>query len=303
MRIVVISDLHGHLPELPDFDLLIIGGDVCPVTNHNRHFQEDWLNGTFSTWINSLPYRNVFSRVVMIAGNHDGYFEGMSKKKKEDWLSHIKDNRLVYLNNEEYDFEYLEVDELKHIKLFGCPYCKIFGNWAFMRENLEKYYSAIPEGIDILVTHDAADINNLGLIQMGWYKGENAGNTLLAEHVKRVKPKYYFCGHIHSGNHSLEEIDGIKMANVSIMDENYNPTHKPLIIEDYGYRPDVCYPLIGNYEIEIDDGHGTTEGSELIGVFGTYEKALKTKRFLENQCPPEDGCKYASFDIHENFIL
>ena len=71
MRIVVISDLHGHLPELPDFDLLLIGGDVCPATNHNRYFQEDWLNGTFSTWINSLPYRNVFSRVVMIAGNHD----------------------------------------------------------------------------------------------------------------------------------------------------------------------------------------------------------------------------------------
>lgn len=303
MRIIVISDLHGHLPELPDFDLLIIGGDVCPVTNHNRHFQEDWLNGTFSTWINSLPYRNVFSRVVMIAGNHDGYFEGISKTRKQEWLSHIKDNRLVYLDNEEYTFEYFEVNEMKSIKIFGCPYCKVFGSWAFMRENLEKYYSAIPEGIDILVTHDAADINNLGLIQMGWYKGENAGNVALAQHLKRVKPKYYFCGHIHSGNHNIEEVDGIKMANVSIMDEDYNPTHEPLIIEDYGYRPDVCYPLIGNYEMVIDDGHDTTEGSELIGVFGTYEKALKTKRFLESQTPPNDGYKYASFDIHENFIL
>ena len=302
MRIVVISDLHGHLPELPDFDLLIIGGDVCPVTNHNRHFQEDWLNGTFSTWINSLPYRNVFSRVVMIAGNHDFVFEGISKTRKQEWLSHIKDNRLVYLDNEEYDFEYLEVDELKHIKLFGCPYCKIFGNWAFMRENLEKYYSAIPEDIDILVTHDAADINNLGLIQMGWYKGENAGNTLLAEHVKRVKPKYYFCGHIHSGNHNLEEIDGIKMANVSIMNEDYEPTHKPLIIEDYGYNPSICYPLIGNYEMVIDDGHDTTEGSELIGVFGTYEKALKTQKLLESH-NPEPGYGYKSFEIHENLIL
>ena len=303
MRIIVLSDLHGYLPELPDFDLLIIAGDVCPATNHNRHFQEYWLNHDFSIWVNSLRYRNIFSRVVMIAGNHDIYLEGLSKVRKNEWLSHhIVNNRLVYLDNEEYDFEYLEVDEPKHIKLFGCPYCKIFGNWAFMRENLEKYYSAIPEGVDILFTHDAADINNLGMISMGRYAGENAGNALLAEHVKRVKPKYYFCGHIHSGNHNLEEIDGIKMANVSIMNEDYEPTHEPLIIEDYGYNPSICYPLIGSYEMEIDDGHDTTEGNELIGVFGTYEKALKTLKLLESH-NPEPGYKYKSFEIHENLIL
>ena len=52
----------------------------------------------------------------------------------------------------------------------------------------------------------------------------------------------------------------------------------------------------------IDDGHDTTEGSELIGVFGTYEKALKTQKLLVSH-NPEPGYKYKSFEIHENLIL
>ena len=302
MKIIAISDLHGYLPVLEDFDLLLIAGDVCPVECHIRQYQEEWLRDEFTNWINGLQYRDAFSRVVMIAGNHDFALESISEKKKGEWLSNIKDNRLVYLDNEEYTFEYLDVNGIKQIKIFGCPYCKVFGRWAFMRENLDKYYSPIPEDVDILITHDAADINNLGLIQMGRQAGTNAGNAVLAEHLMRVKPKYYFCGHIHSGNHNLEEVDGIKMANVSLMDENYTPANMPLIIEDYGYRPDVCYPLLGNYIMKVDDGHGEEEGTELIGVFGTYEKALKTKRFLESQ-PAEMDYKYTSFDIHENIIL
>lgn len=301
MKIIVLSDLHGYLPILEDFDLLLIGGDVCPVNCHTRQYQEDWLKTDFADWINGLQYRDVFSRVVMIAGNHDMVLENISKKKKQEWLSTIKDNRLVYLDNEEYTFEYLET-ELKYVKIFGCPYCKKFGSWAFMRENLEKYYDPIPEDVDILITHDAADINNLGLIQMGWYKGENAGNKLLAEHVRRVKPEYYFCGHIHSGNHELTEVDGIKMANVSIMDENYHPTHKPLVI-DYKEVPGVVYPLFGDYIMKVDDGHDEEEGTELIAIFTTYEKALHMQKTLEEGITPRDDYRYERFRIDSYVVL
>ena len=301
MKAIILSDLHGYLPILPDFDLLLIGGDSCPTTNHSRQYQREWLGKDFAEWVNSLNYRDSYSRVVMIAGNHDLGLENISSAAKKEWLSKIKDNRLVYLDNELYAFNYFEADEPKEVTIFGCPYCKVFGNWAFMRENLEKYYSVIPEGVDILLTHDAADINNLGTIQMGAYAGENAGNKLLAEHVKRVHPKYYFCGHIHSGNHNLKEVDGIKMANVSIMDEYYRPTHNPLVL-DYEEVDGVVYLLLGKYERKIEDGGTIEKGTDVIGVFSTHEKALDTQKGVEKMNPQPGYC-YTSFYIQSNIII
>lgn len=80
MKIIVTSDLHGTLPEIKtEFDLLLICGDICPVWNHDRRYQKEWLNTDFADWIKSLPYKNALSRVVCIAGNHDYFLEGIHK--------------------------------------------------------------------------------------------------------------------------------------------------------------------------------------------------------------------------------
>lgn len=233
MKTIIMSDLHGELPKIKEsFDLLLICGDVCPVWNHLRTYQWEWLNNEFVDWVNLLPYKDDrFSQVVMIAGNHDFIFEGLGKRKKEDWLKKMN-GKLVYLDNEEYTFTYFSNNPPQEYRIFGSPYCKVFGNWAFMREDLDKYYSMIPEGLDFLITHDAADIDGLGMINDKPWKGVNAGNTVLAEYVKKVKPKFYFCGHIHSGRHEIEKTEeGVVNANVSIMDESYDPVNDPLILD------------------------------------------------------------------------
>ena len=67
-RVVTIADLHGNLPtDLPDGDVLVIAGDVCPIADHAIAFQERWLKGPFPEWLESLPH----DEVVWIAGNHD----------------------------------------------------------------------------------------------------------------------------------------------------------------------------------------------------------------------------------------
>ena len=238
MNIIAISDIHGILPKIEDkFDLLLICGDICPIYNHDVLFQENWLKDTFIKWVITLPYKNDNSKVIFIAGNHDFWFEmnGSNKDKIYNYFIKPTNHRLVYLHNETYDFEYFdEMYNYKVLHIFGTPYCKLFGNWAFMKsdDELSKYYDPIPSNIDILMSHDAPNINGLGCINNGCFKGRNAGNNVLSNFIKMKKPKYVLCGHIHSGNHNLDKMQeqNTFTANVSILDENYKIKYNPLII-------------------------------------------------------------------------
>lgn len=232
---IAVSDLHGYLLKIDiPFDMMFLPGDVCPVWNHDRKYQKEWLNNVFAEWVKGLPFKNETSRVIMCGGNHDLVLENFSYADKKR-LEELCNGRLIYLDNEGTVVTIYEGEEKGYTdyQVFATPYCKIFGSWAFMRsdEALEEYYKMIPEHMDFVISHDAADINDLGLILMGMYRGENAGNKILAKHIERAKPKYYFCGHIHSGNHLLTDINGTKMANVSLMDEDYNSSHFPLVFK------------------------------------------------------------------------
>lgn len=230
IKVIASSDFHGTLPEITEpFDLFLICGDVCPVWNHNAQFQLEWLNGDFVEWINKLPFKNEWSKVLMVFGNHDFIGESMSETRIED-LHSLTHERLVILNNDTYEFDY---DEGKFLHIFGTPYCKIFGRWAFMRDSqyLDEKYGQCPKGVDIFISHDSPTINRAGTIHEGWQEGVDAGNELLDKHIERVKPKYFFSGHIHSGNHDFTNYNGTMIANVSLMNEKYNPVFEPLIFE------------------------------------------------------------------------
>ena len=234
MKVLVTSDTHGYLPEITEpFDLLLICGDVCPAHDHYFSYQIQWIETVFAPWVKNLPFRDEWSKVVMTWGNHD--FVGERANKTEiDNIQKIADGRLVILKNKDYDFEYLDENEgIKTLKIFGIPYCKIFGSWAFMvsNEKLREKYSMMPDNTDIFITHDSPKLNNLGMIQQGWNAGVDAGNPVLDEIILEKKPKYVFSGHIHSGNHNYEEVEGIMMANVSYIDEHYKPAYPILEFE------------------------------------------------------------------------
>lgn len=238
MQVIALSDLHGNLPKpeiVTPFDLMLICGDICPVWNHRTNYQEFWLRNSFNNWLRDLPYNDAFSRVVCIAGNHDFIFERLGRNKKADLLS-VLPSSFVYLEHELYTFEYLE-DDLKYITIFGTPYCAQFGNWAFMRssECLKEKFSEIPNEIDILISHESAfSMNGLGDISQGSYKGTQCGSRELSNAISRVQPKYFFCGHIHTGNHAFSRCvfadtnREMWSANVSILDEDYNESFNPL---------------------------------------------------------------------------
>lgn len=97
-------------------------------------------------------------------------------------------------------------------------------------ETLIKAYESMPQHCDIVISHDAPKLCGLGVIHQR-FDQEDVGNPWLADEMLRKHPRYTFCGHIHSGEHTLQTFDDMKMANVSLVDETYTETFKPLYLD------------------------------------------------------------------------
>ena len=230
MNVIIFSDNHGYLPKLNKCDLVIIAGDITPASDHSINWQKHWIVSVFIPWVNNLDC----DKVILVPGNHDFVFDQCEHEIKEIIASETK-GKLTVLIHEEYIYH--SNDGGSH-RIFGTPYCKLFYNWAFMKESdsLQRVYDQIPENLDILICHDTPNIAKQGLIRKGPWMGTNAGNKNLALTIYEKKPKIVFHGHIHSGSHIPLFYNGTYLQNVSIMDDNLNQEYQPLelVIENYG---------------------------------------------------------------------
>lgn len=230
MKFLATSDLHGWLPQISEeFDLLMICGDVCPDMYGIEYSQIDWFDKVFIPWVRTLPFKNAWSKVIYVPGNHDKCFDGLVSKLQIMLWEQNTDWHLKILVHDEYDFEYPVSDGTDVLRIFGTPYCTQFGNWSFMVDDdeLERKYSQIPSDIDILLSHDSPNIEKLGAVldEESRFYNPSAGNSILADHIWRVNPKIFHSGHMHSGNHNFILKGGVWMANVSLVDENINPSN------------------------------------------------------------------------------
>src|SRR5271165_3079350 len=80
MRIAILADQHGELPEIPSCDLMILSGDLCGgpeyingkwCPNLSDGFWAEWLCGTFTEWVRGAPY------TIVVGGNHDTTMESI----------------------------------------------------------------------------------------------------------------------------------------------------------------------------------------------------------------------------------
>ena len=226
MRVCAISDLHGNLPVLEPCDIVLICGDIIPLNIQTNSKESDtWFKGIFADWINNLSCDKVF----MVAGNHDFYLEHINKRenKIKEVLTDPTNGKVVYLNG----LTHGGVIYRKY-QIWGTPFCKMFGNWAFMRNNdvLKERYELMPDNCDIVLSHDSPMFNSLGRLGAQWHY-QDAGNPVLADVIHIKKPKYFFSGHLHEGNHKFEEVDGINCANVSILNDAYDVVYEPLYFD------------------------------------------------------------------------
>ena len=110
---------------------------------------------------------------------------------------------------------------------------------------LVEIYNKIPIGVDILMTHEAPDLAEVGYTHLDDGTKIPYHCYALTEAIKRKTPTYALCGHVHSGNHELTGVPVfgdaqfsdaqpwtiVNVANVSILDESYSINYKPLTFE------------------------------------------------------------------------
>jgi Icc-related predicted phosphoesterase len=200
MKICAVSDLHEHLIRLPKCELLIIAGDISGWGTL------EWFDTIFIPYLNTLK----FKQCILVFGNHDDMIyrdiDWMIVKKK------LPENVKVLINE---SFVY------KGIRFYGSPNTAPFDDF-----DPKLVYSMIPDDTDILITHCPP----FGIGDC--VKGEdyNLGSIPLLTRITQVKPKIHIFGHIHTGKKYVKW-KGTRFYNVSILNENYEPSYKPTIIK------------------------------------------------------------------------
>lgn len=178
LTILATSDLHGHLPEVPECDLFLIGGDICPLVNESLSRQLAWLDGSFRKWLTEIPAKYI----VGIAGNHDFIFETPSVAELHLPWRYLQDSLTV----------------VEGLRIYGIPWVPMSG-WAFHQndEGLQLRYGAVPRGTDIVLSH-GPPFGYGDKVSMGCSEG-HLGCAHATSMMRRIRPKAFVCGHIHEG--------------------------------------------------------------------------------------------------------
>ena len=225
MKICAISDLHGDLIDIEPCDLVLVCGDSVPLNvQSSTNRTKKWYKEKFTKWAENLPCE----KVIFIAGNHELGFKGHQIIYESLFPT---SNKITYLCHKEYVFTH----NGKDYGIFGTPYCKKFGNWAFMYPDdvLKQIFNEIPEGLDILITHDQPYEYGDILLQEDcpWADGNHIGSKPLLDAILEKQPRFQFNGHLHSCSHEKIMMGNTVHYNVSMKDEKYNIVYEPLYLE------------------------------------------------------------------------
>lgn len=206
MKIVAMSDLHGRLPAVPECDVLLIAGDICPNfcydTGRDRLRQMEWLRDKYATWEETVPAKSIF----VTPGNHD-WFAGMSAVNRskmfiDEGVDVLQDGRLF--------------------RFWFSPWIPPIGHWNYCqpRDRRKEFFAQIPENLDVLVTHGPAH----RVLDYSW-SNEPCGCPELRQAIYQKKPKFHMFGHIHEGQRHTRhtKLGETHMFNVAMFGDDWQP--------------------------------------------------------------------------------
>ncbi len=239
MKILAIGDPHGDLNKLrripkEDIDLILITGDLGDAKIIRKMFFENVerrkkglpekkfpkslkIKGQkeiYTSSIKVLEYLSKFATIYTIFGNVEPTNQSLRKKSKElgvklpsitDKISLMKNVKLI--NNKLIAKQGVKIGGLAYYSDFRVTKEFFSGDLASLKKAeistkkarliLNKF-----KQLDILVCHQPP----YGILDKVTAKfapkhtqGKHAGSKLILDYIKRHKPRYVFCGHIHEG--------------------------------------------------------------------------------------------------------
>lgn len=219
--------------DASDCDIVILAGDIV---SGGGIVSPDWLDRVFIPWCK----KHAEQEIVYVPGEKDHFLLG---------LEHTPEVQLGRLRNVHCLCDKLV--ELHGIKIYGTPWVLDRHTWTdaiqgvksgyeVTSAELEKHFSAIPDGVDILVSHAVPYVDK-EFVDFDVRKGEHLGSEELTRAIQRAKPKCVICGHVARGGFCD---DPSQIGNTSV----YNVS--------YGLGIENCdYPLAASkFDIEISDG-------------------------------------------------
>lgn len=199
VRFVHVSDTHGlhRRVHVPEGDVLVHTGD---------------LTGNYATDANLLPHlRDVvawlaelaqrFSRVILIAGNHDTLLDDRGGSHQLDEARRVLEalpSNCIYLDGESGN----GMVEYRGLHIWGCPVTvsrletlsKRYVSNAFERtfDVRQRVWDRIPEGLDVLLTHAPP---------AGVLSRDGVGCSALLARLRAMRrpPRLHCFGHDHTG--------------------------------------------------------------------------------------------------------
>ena len=214
MKLCIISDTHTYHKRIGidkyEADVLIHCGDI--TGNGGIAAITDFL-----TWFNGLDQ---FKHKIFIAGNHDWLFQRNGSLAR-DTVENVGKGSIIYLEDQE-----VVID---NVRFYGTPVQPPFMNWAFnvFEPKLTEHWKAIPDGIDVLITHGPPYMIGDYVPNSMQHEGSP---SLYKEITDRIKPKVHCFGHIHEG-YGIKELYGIKFVNASCLNDEYMVVNDPVIVE------------------------------------------------------------------------
>ena len=217
MRVVALADLHGFLPaSLPECDLLLIAGDLTPLTAERSDDARRWIDASLRRWLSRAPA----GAIAAVAGNHDFVARTEPELLRSLPWTYLEDEPAVVTG----------------VTIWGSPWALPCGDWVWTAPEsaLEPVYARIPADVEIVLSHGPA--HGCGDLTSGRV---HAGSVALRRRLDELpRLGLVVSGHIHEARGTGRAESGWRWANAAQVTMRYEPSHEPLLLarDGDGYR-------------------------------------------------------------------